>query len=350
MRSAVFLVPGSLKALTGGSIYDRRMVEGLRGRGWRVEVHELDSSFPEPRPAALADAARVLSKIADSEVVVVDGLAFGAMPDVLEPHQKRLNFVAIVHMPLALEFGIDAAVADWRGEQELRALRIARAVIVTGRATIDALSQMGHAFPAPVLIEPGCDTAQLARGSETGTVRLLCVAAVTSGKGHEALIRALTEVDGGWTLVCAGSLTRDTQTACRLAELVESSSMRHRVRMTGELTPGQLAAEYDRADVFVLNTRFETYGMAVSEAIAHGLPVVSTRTGAIPDLAGTEAGLLVPVGDEKALRAALATMVADAHARARYREGAARARSRLQPWNTAADRLAVALDAIPRHA
>jgi glycosyltransferase involved in cell wall biosynthesis len=350
MRSAVFLVPGSLAALTGGSIYDRRMVEGLRSRAWRVDVHELDSSFPEPSAAARAGASSVLSTIADGEVVVVDGLAFGAMPDVLEPHKRRLNFVAVVHMPLALECGIDAEVAGRRCEDELRALRIAQAVVVTGRATVDALARMGHALPAPILIEPGCDAARISRGLQSGIVRLLCVAAVTPGKGHEALIRALAGADGNWKLRCVGSVTRDRRTVSRLAELVESLSMRDRVSMTGELTSDEVAAEYDRADVFVLNTRFETYGMAVSEAIAHGLPVVSTRTGAIPDLIGTDAGLVVAVGDETALRAALATMVTDADARARYREGAARARSRLQTWSAAVDRLAGVLDAIPRHA
>jgi glycosyltransferase involved in cell wall biosynthesis len=126
--------------------------------------------------------------------------------------------------------------------------------------------------------------------------------------------------------------------------------MGDRVSMAGELPSDQLADEYDRADVFVLNTRFETYGMAVSEAIAHGLPVVSTRTGAIPDLIGTEAGLVVAVGDEAALRAALTTMMTDADARARYRRGAARARSRLLPWSVSVDRLSAVLSAIPRHA
>jgi glycosyltransferase involved in cell wall biosynthesis len=350
MRTAVFVVPGSLTALTGGSIYDRRMVEGLRSRGWRVEVHELDSSFPEPSSGALAEAGSLLSTIADDEVVVIDGLAFGAMPDVLKPHHRRLNLVAIVHMPLDREVGIDAAVADRRRGEELGVLRIARAVIATGRATVDVLNQTGHANPAPVLIEPGCDIPRLARGSESGTVRLLCVAAATPGKGHEALFQALAGVHGDWALRCVGSLTRDTQTANRLAELVESSSLRDRVSLTGELMPDQLAVEYDRADVFVLNTRFETYGMAVSEAIAHGLPVISTRTGAVSDLVGTEAGLVVAVGDEAALRAALVTMVTDAQARARYREGAARARSRLQSWDVTVDRLAAVLDAIPRHA
>src|SRR5262245_27091981 len=149
MRSVVFLIPGPLTALSGGSIYDRRMVEGLRSRGWRVDVRELDLSFPEPSAAALVNAASALSTIADGEAVIVDGLAFAAMPDALEPHQRRLSFVAIVHMPLALEFGIDAAVADRRRDAELRALRAARAVIVTGRSTADALTRMGHTVPPP---------------------------------------------------------------------------------------------------------------------------------------------------------------------------------------------------------
>ncbi|HEX7140075.1 MAG TPA: glycosyltransferase family 4 protein, partial [Vicinamibacterales bacterium] len=119
---------------------------------------------------------------------------------------------------------------------------------------------------------------------------------------------------------------------------------------TGQLTFDELAGEYDRSDVFVLNTRGETFGMAVSEAIARGLPVVSTRTGAIPDLVGEEAGLLVAVEDDVALREALRTMVTDDHVRARCRAGAVIARARLRPWSDAVEQLANILVAIPGHA
>ncbi|HEX7140033.1 MAG TPA: hypothetical protein VF219_19435, partial [Vicinamibacterales bacterium] len=165
MRSAAFLVPGSLSSLTGGSIYDRRMVEGLRALGWPVKVHELDSSFPEPSAAALAGAASALAGIADQEITVVDGLAFGAIPDVLEAHRTRLNLVALVHMPLALEFGLDAVVAARRRENELRALAHAHVIVVTGPVTTESLTSMGHRAPRPVMVEPGCDPAPLARGS-----------------------------------------------------------------------------------------------------------------------------------------------------------------------------------------
>jgi glycosyltransferase involved in cell wall biosynthesis len=350
MRSAAFVVPGSLSSLTGGSIYDRRTVEGLRALGWRVDVRELDSSFPEPSGAALAGAAGALAGIADHEITVIDGLVFGAIPDILEAHRARLDLVALVHMPLSLEFGLDAASATRRRQNELRALGLARVVVVTGHVTTESLTSMGHRAPTPVLAEPGCDAAPLARGSGGRAVHLLCVAAVTAGKGHEALLRALADAGGNWTLTCVGSLTRDPATANRLTSLVTSLSLGGRVAFVGQLTAEQLGSEYDRADVFVLNTRSETFGMAVSEAIARGLPVVSTRTGAIPDLVGEDAGLLVDVEDDVALRDALRTMVTDDHVRARCRAGAIIARERLRPWTAAAQRFADILAAIPGHA
>jgi glycosyltransferase involved in cell wall biosynthesis len=350
MPSAVFLVPGPLTTLTGGSLYDRRMVEGLRAFGWSVNVLELEPTFPEPTADALAGAARVLSAIPDDEIVVVDGLAFGAMCGVLEPHRTRLNLVAVVHMPLAVEVGIDAAVATRRGQTEVQALGLARAVVATGRVTIETLSAMGHRTPQPVLVEPGCDPAPVARGSGGETPHLLCVAAVTPGKGHAGLLRALGTVDVPVTLTCVGSLTRDPVSAERVARLVESLSLQDRVSLAGELGADRLASEYDRADVFVLNTSRETYGMAVSEAIAHGLPVVGTRTGAISDLVGSDAGMLVDVGDEAALGAALRTIVTDAGERARCRAGAVRARARLQPWTCAVQRLADILISVADHA
>ncbi len=349
MPSAVFLVPGSLTALTGGSIYDRRMVDGLRALGWRVDVRELDSTFPEPTADALKGAAVALSTIADNEVVIVDGLVFGAIPDMLDTHGSRLNLVALVHMPLALEVGIDAALATRRRQTEVRALRLARAIVVTGRATIETLATIGHGAPQPVLVEPGCDPAPLASGSGGRTPHLLCVAAVTRGKGHEGLLRAFAAIDAPATLTCVGSLTRDPKTADKVVRLMESQSLRDRVSFVGELTSDALAAEYDRADVFVLNTLRETYGMAVSEALARGLPVVSTRTGAIPELVGRDAGILVDVGDDTAFRAALGTIVSDAGKRARCRAAAIRARARLQPWSCAVQRLADILASMPRH-
>jgi glycosyltransferase involved in cell wall biosynthesis len=132
---------------------------------------------------------------------------------------------------------------------------------------------------------------------------------------------------------------------------VRRAGLEERVSLAGDLGADALEACYQRADVFVLATMHESYGMAVAEALAHGLPVVSTRTGAIPDLvtngAGV-AGIVVPTRDQQALANALAEVVGDAGVRAKLAEGARRVRDRLPTWEEASDRMAGVLGGVIR--
>jgi glycosyltransferase involved in cell wall biosynthesis len=130
----------------------------------------------------------------------------------------------------------------------------------------------------------------------------------------------------------------------RLREQVRAAGLEARISLVGDLNAAALAACYDNADLFVLATLHETYGMAVAEALAHGLPVVSTATGAIPELVGDEAGLLVPAGDTAALTATLSQVLGDRHLRARLAEGARRVRDRLPTWEEAVGKMADALE------
>ena len=345
--SAWLLIPGSLELRTGGYAYDRRIAAELRRRGWTIEVRELDGSFPRPTSSALADAVRVLSAIPDGSTVLVDGLAFGAMPAEVEREAERLRLVVLLHMPLAAEIGIDSDVAARLEASERRALGAASLVVVTGRWTVSALERYDVGRHRIALVEPGTDRAPLARGSSGSRLELLCVATVNTGKGHEILIRALASLpQRDWHLTCAGSLDRDPPTVQRVRGVIRAMKVEDRVSLAGELDDAALAAAFDHADVFVLATLRETYGMAVAEALAHGLPVVSTTTGAIADLVGPAAdgaGLLVPPGDETALAAELSRVMSDAWLRDRLAAGARRMRDRLPTWDDAAEKLAAAL-------
>ncbi len=73
-------------------------------------------------------------------------------------------------------------------------------------------------------------------------------------------------------------------TVARVRAQVGEAGLEDRVSLVGDLGEAALAEQYDRADLFVLATLYEGYGMAVAEALARGLPVVSTATGAIADL------------------------------------------------------------------
>jgi glycosyltransferase involved in cell wall biosynthesis len=272
------------------------------------------------------------------------------MPDQIEHESSRLRVVALVHMPLAAEVGIDPDEGRRRASLERRALLASTLVVVTGRGTLDDVVQHGVDRSRVVVVEPGADAAPLARGggavagTEGSPLALLCVATLNPGKGHEILFRALAAVrNRGWHLTCAGSLERSPATVGRLRELVRTLDLDQQVSFPGELHESALAACYDRADVFVIATWRETFGMAVAEALARGLPVVATRTGAIPDLVGDEAGLLVEPGDVEGL-AALLNRVLDDHAlRERLAAGARRVREHLPTWADASRKMAAAL-------
>jgi glycosyltransferase involved in cell wall biosynthesis len=341
MDPVTLIVPGRLETLTGGYGYDRRIVEGLCSLGWAVDVRELDESFPFPTRAALDDAVRQLAAIPSERAVIVDGLALGAMPDEVEREAKRLKLVAIVHHPLAAESGLDARTAEALEISERRALATTRAVVVTSRRTVGALAKYGVPPERVDVVEPGTDRAPLARGSNDGAVQLLSVASIIPRKGHETLVRALSDVaDRNWRLECIGSIDRDPPTAARVRALIVSAGLAERVTLAGEMTGAALDAEYDRADVFVLPTRYEGYGMAIAEALARGLPVVSTSTGAIAELVGSEAGLLVPPDNVPQLTAALSAVIGHSPLRARLAEGARRVREALPTWEHAAARMA----------
>jgi glycosyltransferase involved in cell wall biosynthesis len=344
MRDIVLLVPGSLDSRTGGYEYDRRIAAGLRARGWSIQTCELDGSFPRPSPEARRTAAEVLAAVPDGALVIIDGLAFGAMPEEAERESARLRLIALVHHPLALETGLDRTRAGELYESERRAIAAARCVIVTSRATAGSLVPYGVPPGRVWVVEPGTDRRPLAHGSRGTAVHLICVATLTPRKGHDVLMRALAKVRGEWFLRCVGSSSLDPATTARLRRSISTYGLSDRVEIIGEVAPFEVATYYDRSDVFVLPTFHEGYGMAVAEALAHGLPVISTPTGAIPELVGEEAGLLVTPGDDRALADTVERVILDPVLRGRLVQGARRVRERLPTWQGSILRLEEVLE------
>ena len=341
-----FVVPGNLDTPTGGYIYDRRIIDGLRAHGAQVDVRQLSSLFPFPDASALRHAAEQLAEIPDEGVTVIDGLAGGAMPEQIERESSRLRIVALVHHPLAKETGLSGGTATELEATERRSLRFARRVIVTSTATAAVLSRDYAVEPLRVtVVEPGTDPARRAVRSPEARVKLLCVASMTPRKGHVTLVRALAEIrDLDWTLTCVGSMLRDPVAPLRVLKEVAKAGLNDRVVFEGEVKDSAaLAPYYDRSDIFVLPTEYEGYGMAVAEALAHGLPVISTPTGGIEGLVGSTAGILVPAGDVGKLAAALRRLITDRAEYERLREGAWNAGSRLPTWEMATTRLSEAL-------
>ena len=345
MAGVVFAVAGPIETRTGGSIYNRRMIDVLRARGWHVDVVELEGAFPEPDARAREAAARAFAAIPTGALVVADGLAFGALPDVAEAHAGRLSVLVLLHLPVAATYGLAAATASRLVAGEQRALSSARGIVITGPGARPLLARYEIPDRRIWLVEPGTDPASLAHGSVDGTLRLLSVATLHPGKGHDLLLAALaphTSVD--WELSCAGSLTRDPHTAGQLRVLATRLGLVDRVHFIGDVPPARLEACYAESDLFVLATRQETYGMAVAEAIARGLPVISTDTGAISTLVGTDAGIVVPPDDGEAFATALSAVLTSPARRRQLAAGARTRRTTLPTWEDAGSRFAEILE------
>ncbi len=353
-----FIHPGDLATRTGGYRYARCLLAALRLRGVTAAVHRLSGSFPFPDGAALADADRLLAGIADESTVVVDGLAYGAMPEQAVAHAQRLRLVALVHHPLALETGLDPDTAARLEASERRALRSARAVVVTSPATAQALrgygvdesrvtvvlpgTQVPAQSPAPFPVHSPMPRDRQERAPSEG-VRLLCVASITPRKGQLDLVDALAAcrargLASNWRLVCIGSLDRDAGYAAAVQARVRELGLDAQVHLVGERDEDAVDRAYEEADVFVLASHHEGYGMVLAEAIGHGLPVVSTTAGAIPQTVPADAARLVEPGNVSGLADALAEVIGRPEVR-RTMAAAARTSARSLPdWQAAAGR------------
>ena len=316
MREVHVIVPEGIDdpaRPSGGNTYDRRICQGLAALGWAVHEH------------AVGDLARTLRQIPDGAVVLLDGLIASPAPEALVPHARRLRQVVLVHMPLG-------------DSREREVLAAATAVVTTSAWSKRRLAEL-YALPADRMhvAEPGVDAAGLAPGTAAGDA-LLCVAAVTPGKGHDVLLDALaTAMDLSWRCACVGSLDRAPAFAEDVQRRVRDNGLRGRVRFPGPRTGPELDRAYAAADLLVLASHAETYGMVVTEALARGLPVLAAEVGGVTEALGygedgTLPGLLVPPGDPAALGAALRHWLGDAELRGRLRRAARERRATLRGW------------------
>jgi glycosyltransferase involved in cell wall biosynthesis len=344
MPAIEFVVPGSIESLTGGYIYDRKIVEGLDKLGWHTNVISLDGSFPMPTPDALRHAETAFAGIADGRIVVIDGLALGGLADILAAQTQRLELVALVHHPVSFEIGLYAARAKSLHRSERASLAEVKRVICTSAWTSRALAEYDVAPTLVRIVEPGTEPAEPAQGASGPELNILCVATVTPRKGHAVLIDALDRLrKKPWHLHCVGSTTRNRDCAAALGRQIELLRLTDRITVHGEIPDAALEKRYREADVFVLVSNLEGYGMALAEALAHGIPIITTPCGAIPETVPEGVGLFVPPGDCAALTAALDKLLSSDATRRVFRERALAARSKLPTWDDACARFVRAL-------
>jgi glycosyltransferase involved in cell wall biosynthesis len=335
VNSVHFVVPGVIDdpdQPSGGNTYDRRVCRGLAGLGWPVHEHHVADGWPRRDPNWLAALTGALEGLRDRALVLVDGLIASTAPEVFVPLGRRHRLIVLVHMPMGHGTSGDART------REHAALSAAAAIVTTSQWCRDRLLAL-YQLPADRVhvAEPGADVADLATGTDGGG-SFLCVAAVIAEKGHDVLLEALeTMLDLPWHCSCVGSLDRAPAFVEALRLRTSEVGLGGRVSFLGPLTRPHLERRYAAADLLVLASRVESYGMVITEALARGLPVLAADVGGVTEALGyahdgARPGQLVAPDDPAALAAALRAWLTDAELRARWRRAARERRESLGTW------------------
>lgn len=326
---------------SGGNVYDRRVLSGQEALGRRVVELPVAGAWPSPGADDLERLDAALATVPDGGVVLADGLVASGAASVILHHAARLRLVVLLHMPIGPD----------RSEEHV--LGAAAAVITTSAWTRERVRGWYGVQRVDVAL-PGVDPVEAAppHRSAAGGTSFLCVAAVHPGKGHDLLFDALAALgDRAWTLTCVGSLDVDPDHVSRLQTQVYARSWERRVVFTGPLSGRALAAAYGVADLLVLPSRAESYGLVVVEALAHGVPVVATAVGGVPEALGRAPigampGMLVPPEDPEALAGALRAWLDDPGLRERLARGATGIRPTLRRWAETVDDVGTVLDRV----
>lgn len=334
MSRAVFAIPGDLSTPTGGYRYDREVLARAATHG--VDLHHLvlPASFPFPQPDDLLRTAGALVSTAPDEVLLIDGLAYGALPESICLSIKS-PIVALVHHPLALENGLAPDVAERLRTTERTALGHARRVVVTSGVTAAILSRDYDVPEGRIIVaEPGTDPVPRACGSGSDTPLILAVGAVSARKGYEVLIEALAALGGEtWRLVIAGATDRNPEAGARLRAAIARHGLDARITLAGAVADRELDALYASADVFVMPSLYEGYGMVLAEAMARGLPIVTTTGGAAAETVPEGAAIKVPPGDAAALARGISRLIGSPRLRRTLSDRAWEAGQSLPGWD-----------------
>lgn len=345
MKACAFAIPGDHHQKTGGYIYERRLLEELQASGRDVR------HVPLPAKAAAADpgtearrvTAAALAALPPDLPLILDGLAFAAMRT-RDLARIPNPVVAMLHHPMGQEHGLAPDVSTMLLAQEAANLSHAAHVVVTSPHTRDAYIDLG-ADPVRITVAlPGHDGPRDLPHEDTGP-NILSVGLLARRKGHDVLIRALALIaDLDWHTRIVGK-THDPAIAAELATLIDNHRLQGRVELVGELSDEALSAAYRTAHIFALATRHEGYGMALAEALIHGLPIVTCAAGAVPGTVGG-AALLAPPDNPKVFAQHLRSLLTSATARVDF--GArARASGRVLPsWAETAAVMAGVLDGL----
>lgn len=348
MRKVLFIIPGDINLPTGGYRYDKAILEEWEKVGVDYELISLEGNYPFPTEAEKASAMMQVNKLLEASVAVIDGLAGGALPDFIEVLSSKMPVISLLHHPLCLETGLAENAAKTLEERERKGLQHVSHVITTSPETRRIVHRLFD-FPLERIssVLPGVRRDAPSLGSGGTRKNFLCVGSMIERKGHIILIEALAKLKHlDWHLNCIGATDFDEELTQRVKSLIIQHGLSDRITIHGAVSNELLRDAYLNADLFVLPSLYEGYGMVYAEAIVRGLPVIGTTAGAIPDTVPETCGILVEPGNAHALATALEEILSNSVLLSKYRQGAIDAEPSFPTWEKSADAFCRVLETI----
>jgi glycosyltransferase involved in cell wall biosynthesis len=357
----LFVVHGSIQQISGGYLYDRKVVEFLKQRGVVVEVLELPACayLLCPLHSICSPLRRLFrgTSSGDYDCIIIDELTH---PSVFLPLSRRRRggppvVVLLHHLKIQERIGFLSRIIALRMERSL--LRHCDRIIVNSITTRDTVGELIHSKEGIYVCPPGSDTpglnpeaaepgsAEPAPVSGQAPVRLLITGNIIPRKGHDLLIRMLSDLpDLSWELRVVGAAV-DPGYKRRVDRLVRRFGLGDRIFYTGVLSGADLNREYREADVFVFPSRYEGFGISLAEAIRAGLPFIAFSSGAIPEVSGGR-GLLVAEGDLESFQKHLKRLISDSGFREQNAGISRSLAADLPTWRDTGERFLRALEEI----
>jgi glycosyltransferase involved in cell wall biosynthesis len=304
--SVYFLSGGDINSLTGGHLYNMHIINGLKNKNYSVSLQAAGGKWDNKE--GIDKMCRLyLQKIPWGSCIIIDSLILASLTNLVRKSMDRFKFLGLIHLPVS--YDIKTGIHGKLSEDELGALNHMHRLVVTGGFTFDLLCNAGIDPRKITIIQPGTD--QFPRKAQYARVpsNLLCIANYSALKAQDVLIRALSRLKTrNWTLHLYGDTDRDPEYTSFLRSLILYLGLESRIIVHRIVERQNISKVFLEADLFILPSLFESYGMVLSESLAHGIPVISTLAGNIRNTVPEGMGILIEPGNEAELADSISSL------------------------------------------